>query len=456
MSARVLVVDDVLLNVKLLEAKLASEYFDVVTARSGPEALGVIREANPDIVLLDVMMPGMDGFEVCRRIKQDDAVAHIPVVMVTALDQLSDRVTGLEAGADDFLTKPVNDVALFARVRSLVRLKMMTDELRMRERTGSALGVLGDPARIDDSVLAGAHILLVEDREVSAGRLAENLRPTYRVEATDDAEQATLMVRSGDFDLAFVSLDLRQSDGLRFCSSMRSFEATRHIPILALVEEGDTRRLVRALDIGVNDYLVRPVDRNEMLARTRTQLRRKFYADRLRDNLSQSVTLAVTDPLTGLNNRRYMMGHLQNLVERAAAASKPVGVMMLDIDHFKAVNDVHGHGAGDKVLVEFANRVARNVRGIDLAARIGGEEFLVALPDTDSATVAMIGGRLREAVAAEPFPIGEGLSLAVTVSIGIASARPGESCEAVLKRADDALYRAKREGRDRVAVADDA
>ena len=455
MSARVLVVDDVLLNVKLLEAKLAAEYFDVVTARSGPEALGLIREAKPDIVLLDVMMPGMDGFEVCRRIKQDEAVAHIPVVMVTALDQLSDRVAGLEAGADDFLTKPVNDVALFARVRSLVRLKMMTDELRMRESTGSALGVLGDPAQIDDSALEGASVLLLEDRQVSAERLADYLRPYYRVEAASDDERAGMLVRSGDYDLVLVSLDLRQSDGLRFCSSMRSFEATRQTPILALVEEGDTKRLVRALDIGVNDYLVRPVDRNEMLARTRTQLRRKFYADRLRDNLSQSVTLAITDPLTGLHNRRYMMGHLQNLIARASATAKDLSVMMLDIDHFKAVNDVHGHGAGDKVLVEFANRIARNVRGIDLAARIGGEEFVVALPDTDMQTAAAIGGRLRDAVAADPFPVGDGRTLGVTVSIGIATAIPDETCEAVLKRADDALYRAKREGRDRVVLAAD-
>ena len=133
MSARVLVVDDILANVKLLEAKLTAEYFDVVTALSGQEALDLIEVNHPDIVLLDIMMPGMDGFEVCRRIKANPASMHVPVVMVTALDQPSDRVEGLECGADDFLTKPVDDIALFARVRSLVRLKMMTDELRVRE-----------------------------------------------------------------------------------------------------------------------------------------------------------------------------------------------------------------------------------------------------------------------------------------------------------------------------------
>jgi two-component system, cell cycle response regulator len=130
MSARVLVVDDLLPNVKLLEAKLNSEYYDVLTARSGIEALEVVKNNPPDIILLDVMMPEMDGFETCRRLKADPTVSHIPVVMVTALSEVEDRVQGLKAGADDFLTKPINDLALFARIRSLVRLKIMTDELR--------------------------------------------------------------------------------------------------------------------------------------------------------------------------------------------------------------------------------------------------------------------------------------------------------------------------------------
>src|SRR6202045_2000189 len=146
MSARVLVVDDVPANAKLLEARLTAEYFDVVTATSGAEALAICERGQCDIILLDVMMPEMDGFEVCRRLKGNPATHHIPVVMVTPLDQPSGRVRGLEAGADDFLTKPVSDIALIARVRSLVRLKMMTDELRMRAVTSKEIGI-ENPAR---------------------------------------------------------------------------------------------------------------------------------------------------------------------------------------------------------------------------------------------------------------------------------------------------------------------
>src|ERR1044072_860937 len=168
MTARVLVVDDVPANVKLLEARLSAEYFDVVTAVSGVEALGICERAECDVVLLDVMMPDMDGFEVCRRLKTNPVTHHIPVVMVTALDQSSDRVAGLDAGADDFLTKPVSDVALIARVRSLTRLKMMTDELRMRAVTSREIGIQNpELGAINDAGRFG-RILIVDDRASSA------------------------------------------------------------------------------------------------------------------------------------------------------------------------------------------------------------------------------------------------------------------------------------------------
>src|SRR6185369_14913521 len=184
MTARVLVVDDILSNVKLLEAKLTAEYFEVITSFSGLECLAKMEESIPDIVLLDVMMPGMDGFEVCRRIKGNPKIAHVPVVMVTALDQPSDRVAGLEAGADDFLTKPVDDAALFARVRSLVRLKMMTDELRMRESTGQSMGLI-DPAETLLDATPTGRLLIVEDRPESVTWFSQALQPVHELAAVD-------------------------------------------------------------------------------------------------------------------------------------------------------------------------------------------------------------------------------------------------------------------------------
>ena len=457
MTARVLVVDDVPANVKLMEARLSAEYFDVITALSGQEALAVCERAECDIVLLDVMMPDMDGFEVCRRLKANPSTHHLPVIMVTALDQTSDRVKGLEAGADDFLTKPVSDIALVARVRSLVRLKMMTDELRMRAVTSKEIGI-ENPAReaIADTG-TGGRILIVEDRKASWERLQAMLADHHEVEVEADPSEALFRVADGGYDLVVVSLGLENFDGRRLASQVRSLERTRTVPILAIAEAEDNARLMRGLEIGINDYLLRPIDKNELMARVRTQIRKKRYTERLRDNVQMSIEAAITDALTGLHNRRYMESHLATLVEQAHARGKPLTVLVLDIDFFKAVNDTHGHDAGDDVLREFAVRLKKSIRGIDLACRLGGEEFVVVMPDTDMAVATMVAERLRRRIAAEPFPIHKGeRKVEVTISIGLAAlAGPDDNAANVLKRADQALYRAKRDGRNRV-VADAA
>ncbi len=452
MTARVLVVDDLEPNVKLLEAKLRAEYFDVLGAYSGQEAVDTAISDQPDIILLDVMMPGMDGFEACRRIKENPETMHIPIVMVTALDQQADRVAGLEAGADDFLTKPVEDLALFARVRSLSRLKMMTDELRARYATGKGLGVV-DNIEIDADT-SETRIFIIDDNEEQAERLKSALSADHAVSCETDPEIALGRAQSGDFDLIIVSLSMENMDPLRLCSSIRSFEETRLTPILAVVRQSDTRKLVRALDIGVNDYLKRPIDQNELTARVTTQLRRKRYVDQLRSSFQASLEMAVTDQLTGLYNRRYLASHISAMFERAEWTGRPLATMILDIDHFKKINDTYGHDAGDKVLKEFADCVGRSVRGIDLACRYGGEEFLVAMPDTDMAFAAIVAERLRQEVASKKFMINGGRdAIEITVSIGIASTEnnPDEdSAQKLIKRADEALYEAKNGGRNRV------
>jgi two-component system, cell cycle response regulator len=452
MSARVLVVDDIPANVKLLEARLSAEYFDVSTAFSGAEALAMCERAECDIVLLDVMMPDMDGFEVCRKLKSNPATHHIPVVMVTALDQPSDRVRGLEAGADDFLTKPVTDVALVSRVRSLARLKMVTDELRMRAVTSKEIGIQSPERAAVAETGRHGRVLIVDDRKSSYERIVATLAAEHTVDVEADPNEALFHAAEGNYDLVIVSLGLQNFDGLRLCSQVRSLERTRNVPILAMAEPDNNQRLVRGLEIGVNDYLIRPIDKNEMLARVRTQIKKKRYTERLRDNVQMSIEMAITDALTSLFNRRYMETHLATLVEQAAARGKPIAVLVLDIDYFKAINDGHGHDAGDDVLREFALRIRKSIRNIDLACRYGGEEFVIVMPETDMAVATMVAERLRRRIACEPFTIQNGArALDVTISIGIAALDgPDDNAAAILKRADTALYRAKRDGRNRV------
>jgi len=456
MSARVLVVDDVLPNVKLLAAKLTREYFDVITAFNGPEALERIKKEAPDIILLDVMMPGMDGFEVCARIRADPATMHIPIVMITALSDAADRVRGLEAGADDFLTKPVNDIALFARVRSLVRLKMMMDEWRLRESTSGQFGILDQAMTVKNETAANARVLVVEDSPIDLEKIAETLRrDTDSVVAADTSAKALDLGMSEDFELIIVSLTLLHEDGLRLCSQLRSHERTRQAPILLIADEGDLSRVAKGLELGANDYLLKPIDRNELLARVRTQVRRKRYHEKLRHNYEQSLSMALTDSLTGVFNRRYVSAHLPRLLERSWESQKPVAILMFDIDHFKAVNDTYGHAVGDEVLREVANRTNRNLRNFDLVARYGGEEFIVVMPDTDRDAAYAVAERLRRRIGEETFAVtAQVAEITVTVSIGVAVVDgTGDTADAILKRADDALYQAKRSGRNRTVAS---
>jgi two-component system cell cycle response regulator len=435
--------------VRLLAAKLSAEYYEVLTASDGATTLAIAGSEAPDIILLDVMMPGMDGFQVCRRLKDDALTRHIPVVLVTALDGRGDKITGLEAGADEFLTKPIDDMVLFARVRSLTRLKMVMDELRQREASGRRLGVIGGAAgRLGGT---GGRVLVVDDNERQAQRIMAELAVEHRPVAESEPDKA-LLTAKGPVDLVMVNAAAKSFDGLRFAAALRSDEATRHLPVLAVLDADDRQRLVKALEIGVNDVLTRPIDPQEMAARARTQIKRKRYTDFLRQNLDYSLELAITDELTGLNNRRYMESQLGPLVDRAAVGGDGVAALMIDIDHFKKINDAHGHDVGDEVLREFAARLASNVRAIDLPCRYGGEEFTVIMPGADLAAAEKVAERIRLHVAGTPFRVAGGAELlGVTISIGVAACSgSGDTPEALIKRADAALYAAKSAGRNRV------
>lgn len=452
MTARVLVVDDLLPNIKLLEAKLSMEYYDVFTAKSGTEALEVARNNPVDIILLDVMMPGMDGFECCRQLKADPKLCHIPVVMVTALSDVEDRVNGLQAGADDFLTKPINDMALFARIRSLVRLKIMMEELQVRMEGKTDLDDMPSGVSSNEEIKE-AHIVIVDDDVVQGKFIAERLEAmSSNVEIISEVKGVEEKVIESNCDLAIISTQLSDIDGLRLCSHIRNHEKGRSIPLLMLVEEDDTNILVKGLDMGVNDYLVTPVDGNEVKARATTQIKRKRFQDALRNHYQKSLSMAVTDGLTGVYNRGYFDKHAPKLLDAQKETEQlSLSVFMIDIDHFKQINDTHGHQAGDEILRGVTQRIVSNVRITDLVARYGGEEFVVVLPRVDSSGAKSIAERVRASVDKNPFEISsKDAAIAVTVSIGGACMIEGDSIDNLISRADKALYAAKENGRNQL------
>ena len=455
MTAQILVVDDVPANVKLLQAKLTSEYYDVITAVDGFDAINKTKKHKPDLILLDVMMPGMDGFETCAKIKTDQTLSHIPVVMVTALSDKSDRLKGLEAGADDFITKPINDAALFARVKSLIRIKTLLDELRLRDATGKEMGVDPDKSNSFVADVSGAKVLLVDDDVVQSKNVISKLKESYVTELVEDPENALEVAKNGEFDAVIISTMLSDMDGLRLASHIKNQEETRNVPIVVIVDEDDTKVMLKSLELGINDYLVSPVDKNEMAVRVRTQIRRKRYQEALKNQYQKSVEMALTDGLTGLYNRHYLNTHLNNMVKQATKNGKKLALMIMDMDHFKQVNDTYGHDAGDMVLKQLAGIITNAARSTDLAARFGGEEFVMLMPETDVNSALGVANRMREAVEKTQFVIdNEGKTINKTISIGLANLfEAGDSPEGLLKRADEALYFAKNGGRNVVKVS---
>ncbi|MGH6799646.1 MAG: PleD family two-component system response regulator, partial [Roseiarcus sp.] len=395
MTARVLVVDDVQSNLKLLQTRLSVEYFEVLTATNGPDAIAICEKGGCDIVLLDVKMPDMDGFEVCRRLRTTPETAHLPIVLLTALDRPADRVRGLESGADDFLTKPVDEIALIARVRSLVRLKFSIDELRSRAAQSAEAGMIGPAEALELDAPERGRILLVDEQRSSFERIVGALSPHHDIIQANEPGEALTMARDETVDLMIVSLGFGAFDGLRLCSQARSHERTRNLPILLIADAEDRLKILRGLELGVNDYLTRPLDRNELLARVRTNIRQKRYADRLRQSVQQSIEMALYDALTGLNNRRSLERRLPAMIETARLRSAALTMMILDIDYFKRVNDTHGHDVGDLVLKGFAAQLQEIVRDGDLLCRLGGEEFVVMMPGVDATRSARIAERAR-------------------------------------------------------------
>jgi len=397
-------------------------------------------------------MPVMDGFEACRRLKAQPATAHIPVVMVTSLNDQTERVRGLDAGADDFLVKPVDQATLFARLRALLRVKQVLDAWRLRAETVRDLGF--EPPSAPPEDFEGAKVLLLSDNAAEAAALSAALAAdgmTLEQSQDEKAVWARLQDPKAHYDLVLTSLPMPEGDPLRLASRLRAEAETRDLPLMLIADDAQRDLVLRAFELGASDHVLRPINEEELRARVRNQVRRRRYQLRLRAEFDRSLELAVTDGLTGLRNRRYVFRHLESLLRAGTAC----GVLMIDVDRFKPLNDYYGHAAGDAALREVAARLREHVRASDIVARYGGEEFLVVMSGAGAEETAVIAERLRAAIADRPIDLGQA-KLPVTVSIGSALAANMTDAEALIAAADVAMYRAKALGRNRVEAANEA
>lgn len=446
MTANVLLVDDLEANLKLLEAKLLSEYYTVFSVNSGEKALEMLRQNKIDVILLDVMMPGMDGFETCLKIKSNPETLHIPVVMVTALSDIEDRIRGLEAGADEFLTKPINDTALFARVKSLSRMKSVIDELTLRNQTNAELGASTIAQRND---FTDSEILLINDDVVQTKNLKKMLKHISPKIKTISSFNEISNLEHYVPDIIIISCQLENEDPLRISMMARSNELLHNTAIMLLAEEENINIVIKGMELGVNDYFIYPVEENELLARIKTQLSRKLYQDDIRNALETSVNLSIKDDLTGVFNRRYFDIHIKQMTKTAEENNKPLCLMMFDIDFFKMVNDTYGHQAGDHILQKFTKILKASFRVTDLVSRYGGEEFTVLLNDTNIDEAMQIAERVRSKMEQAEFILPDQKTpIRKTTSIGLTEYKPQDTIDMFIKRADQALYKAKESGRN--------
>lgn len=454
MAGRILVVDDIATNRMVMAAQLRARFFDVLVAENGTEALDIAQREDPDIVLLDCVMPGLDGFEVCKRLKSDPGTRDIPVVMVTALETPNSRLMALGAGADDFLPRPITDTTLFARIRQLLREKRATAKARAQEASIDALGI---DVSGQTATKAAPRRIAILGTHPRIGRLARRLRNDggFDTRTFDPATvlNADAMPDGADAIVLDIEGETDDETALELLAALRRRFADQDPAILLAAGRERVGLAARALDYGAQDHVLRPFDPAELILRLGTQLDRRALRRRVSDSVDKGLELAVRDPLTGLCNRRYAESGLARLAGEAGAGDLALTILLLDIDRFKQINDTYGHASGDTVLRDFASLLQRNLRAQDLLARIGGEEFMIAMPRTPMARARTVAERLRRHIAQHRVMLEDGRQVGVTASIGLAEGTGSQPARDLLDNADRAMLKGKANGRNQVRTA---
>lgn len=459
MSGRILIVDDLASNRIILKVKLNAACHETIQAASGTAALELAKREQPTLILLDMVLPDLSGIEVCRRLRVDPETQHIPVVIITASTDRDTRLRALEAGADEFLTKPLNEVILMARIRSLMRARETDHELRLRSETWGGLDlaegetVFSMPGRV--GLVAADPTIAMGWRASLAPHLDARMTILTPAAALGDLPEAAVP------DYFMVGADLgSHGSGQSLVADLRSRLASRHAAIALVLPDSLADNAAMALDVGASDLLTLPLDAQETALRITLHIQRKRRTDGLRRAVNRGLLLAVTDPLTGLYNRRYALAHLDRLAHQAVAAGRRFAVMVVDLDRFKSVNDTYGHAAGDAVLEAVAKRLRDNLRPSDLVARIGGEEFLIALPEATMGSARIAAERICRVIGDTPVDLpASGGAVTVTASVGlalgpmVALGNGASTARDTIARADAALLGAKSEGRNQVTIA---
>lgn len=454
-KSKLLIVDDEPLNIKQLTAYLPDDKYEIIEAYGGEEALKKVATEYPDLIMMDIMMPEINGYEVTKILKNNPVTWSIPIILITSLDSQESKPKGLdEVGADELLNRPVNETELLARINSMLRLKQHREQLKVRTQSMETF-----PDRVSKEVSPGRErelptVLLVEDNEKDIRLIQNYLRgEPYNIILARNGEDAIYLVQKKKVDLILLDIILPNINGFEVASRLKETEETKNIHIVFITAVHDEESKIKGIELGTSDFLTKPLDSRELRIRIRNALKNKALLDELHSHYEATLHSAITDGLTGLYNHAYFMRFLETEIKRSLRQKYPITLIMIDLDNFKRYNDIPGHLAGDHVLRETGQIIKKNIREVDVAARYGGEELAVILPYADKADSMRVAERLREAIGSHAFLEKHPSFGQITASFGIAS-YPADALtpEELIEKAGLMLDKARKEGENQVCI----
>ncbi|MSO13671.1 diguanylate cyclase [Rickettsiales endosymbiont of Trichoplax sp. H2] len=449
MTAKILIVDDLKFNIDLLEEKLQVEFYEIHRAYNGQDAISKAISIRPDIILMDIMMPIMDGFGATKAIRKTPEISYIPIIIVTALSSIEDKVNSFVYGADDYMNKPINYSLLKLRIKSLIRMKSSIDEIILRAGIGENLQNLLCAPLLDVEI-ANSKILLVDDSELIHSIYDKLERKNIIVDICKNPDQAVQKCLKNNYSLIIINSEIVDCNAIDIAVKIRNQVKLKHIPILMIIDEYDEDTLIKNLEIGINDYFITPGEIRELIVKSIAQVKKFHYIQNLKSTYLKDANI---DELTQVYNRRYLEIYFKSLIKQLQNNEKISIICIIDIDNFKQLNDTWGHITGDKILKSIASILKNNIRSSDFIARIGGEEFIIILHHLTKLEAKSVIEKLSKNILETKFSDYSKIkTVKCTISAGIADINPEDTLAEAINRADKNLYKAKSSGKNTVII----